>query len=332
MSRHTTAILVGGSGFVGIHLLRHLIAEKAYRRILVLDLNSPSVENETVRYHHVDIRKPIDPKPILNDLDGPVTIYNIAAICRIPGFPDHDYFRTNMTGAETVTRLAEEIGCTNIVFTSSISVYGVSEVPKDEGTLPMPNNPYGISKLVAEKTHLSWFERGPDRRLQILRPGIVFGLGEAANFTRLYRAVSGGYFFFPGRLDTRKASVYVKDAARAHLHFAEKAPEQFNLFNLCYPDPPTIEETVNTIARVVRKQKPKIVLPSWILLTAAWMLQIIPGFQSGHFRFHPDRVRKLMVSTNVSGHALQRYGFSFIYSLEDAIRDWYKDSGGRGLL
>ena len=59
------------------------------------------------------------------------------------------YFETNIRGAENVTAFAEKYGIRKILFTSSIAPYGASEDLKTEETLPTPNTPYGISKLVA---------------------------------------------------------------------------------------------------------------------------------------------------------------------------------------
>lgn len=78
-------------------------------------------------------------------------IFNFAAVHRTPGHEDHEYFETNIRGAENVVAFAERHGIKQIVFTSSIAPYGPSEELKSEDTLPTPNSAYGISKLVAEK-------------------------------------------------------------------------------------------------------------------------------------------------------------------------------------
>ena len=46
---------------------------------------------------------------------------------------------------------------------------------------------------------------------------------------------------------------------------------------------------------------------------------------------HPDRVKKLMVSTNISGEKLKNSGFAFRWTLEGSIRDWYRDCQEKGL-
>lgn len=122
-----------------------------------------------------------DFKPTADDV-----IFNLAAVHRTPGHPDHEYLETNIRGAENVTIFAEKHGINKTLFTSSIAPYGAAEELKEETTLPTPNTPYGISKLVAEKIHQMWQGKDAKRELTIVCPGIVYGKGEHGNMTRLY--------------------------------------------------------------------------------------------------------------------------------------------------
>jgi nucleoside-diphosphate-sugar epimerase len=102
------------------------------------------------------------------------------------------------------------------IFTSSISPYGVSEIIKDESSLPILLSPYGSSKLVAGKIHQVWHAKDiKNRRLLIVRPGVVFGPGEGGNVSRLIEAVIGRYFFLMSNKSIRKAGVYVKELCNA---------------------------------------------------------------------------------------------------------------------
>ena len=215
-------ILFGGSGFIGTHLI-HLLLKECVRPgdvIYDLDLVMPGEEgvvpgivekNDGVQYIRLDVRQPIDFEfaPTPEDV-----IFDLAAVHRTPGHPEEAYFETNIRGAENVTAFAEKYGIRKILFTSSIAPYGASEDLKMEETLPTPNTPYGISKLVAEKIHQIWQARDPARELTIVRPGIVYGKGEHGNMTRLYRGQKKGYFFYAGRKDTIKACIYVKELVR----------------------------------------------------------------------------------------------------------------------
>ena len=65
-----------------------------------------------------------------------------------------------------------------------------------------------------------------------------------------------------------------------------------------------------------------------LLMTAATILGPIGGKKVG---IHPARVKKLMVSTNISGQKLAKSGYAFHAGLEDTFRDWFEDCGKQGL-
>ena len=64
-------------------------------------------------------------------------------------------------------------------------------------------------------------------------------------------------------------------------------------------------------------------------MAAARIVGPIGGKKVG---IHPARVRKLMVSTNISGEKLSRSGYKFHYTLEESFKDWFKDCNGEGLF
>jgi hypothetical protein len=40
---------------------------------------------------------------------------------------------------------------------------------------------------------------------------------------------------------------------------------------------------------------------------------------------HPDRVKKLMISTNISGEKLSVSRYKLKFTLEEAVNDWFND-------
>src|SRR5256885_10959409 len=55
------------------------------------------------------------------------SVFNLAAVHRTPGHPDHEYYDTNVAGALNVTAWCESQEIDSLAFTSSISVYGPTE-------------------------------------------------------------------------------------------------------------------------------------------------------------------------------------------------------------
>lgn len=168
-------IVFGGEGLIGRHLAACLLAKGD--DVTSVDLeDSKRGEGAARRFVAGDVRLPISDQLCSSP---PPVIFNLAAVLRTPGHPMHEYFETNLKGADHVCEYARKTNARTIVFTSSMAAYGTSEYLKTEDTLPTPNTAYGISKLVAEHIHRTWQAEKPDeRRLVIVRPGVVFGRGE----------------------------------------------------------------------------------------------------------------------------------------------------------
>ena len=317
--------ITGGSGFIGTHLTNLLKERFPHCHIYNLDIVENSQEGK-VTYIYCDVRKPIHLEEVTVTEDD--VIFNFAAVHRTPGHSDHEYFETNILGAENVTAFAEKYGIRRIVFTSSIAPYGAAENLKEEITVPTPNTPYGISKLVAEKIHTIWqAKNSSERQLTIVRPGVVFGKGENGNFTRLYWGLRGRKFMYPGRKDTVKACIYVKELVCFMLYRLEHHEQGVELYNCTFEPAYTIEQIVATMNKVTGLNRTAPLIPAWILMPAAAVI----GCLGAHMGICPARVRKLMVSTNICGKKLADSGYHFHYTFEEAIADWFKDNDNQYL-
>ena len=317
--------ITGGSGFIGTHLTNLLKERFPHCHIYNLDIVENSQEGK-VTYIYCDVRKPIHLEEVSVTEDD--VIFNFAAVHRTPGHSDHEYFETNILGAENVTAFAEKYGIRRIVFTSSIAPYGAAENLKEERTVPTPNTPYGISKLVAEKIHTIWqAKNSSERQLTIVRPGVVFGKGENGNFTRLYWGLRGRKFMYPGRKDTVKACIYVKELVCFMLYRLEHHEQGVELYNCTFEPAYTIEQIVATMNKVTGLNRTAPLIPAWILMPAAAVI----GCLGAPMGICPARVRKLMVSTNICGKKLADSGYHFHYTFEEAIADWFKDNDNQYL-
>lgn len=314
-----TVLVFGGSGFIGTHCVRRLRA--AGDHVISADLLPPREKLEGVEYRIADVR----------GLDGfecgrtVSTLFNFAAVHTTPGHADHEYYDTNVGGALEVTRLAARASIKEIVFTSSISVYGPSEDVKDEASLPKPTSAYGRSKRFAEQIHRDWLEGAEDRRLTIVRPAVVFGAGERGNFTRMAALLRRGAFVFPGRRDTVKACIFVEDLLEA-IDFARGQGQRFILFNGAYPQRYRLHQLVGTLRDRYFPSARLIDLPLPFVIFAARALAALGASNIG---FHPDRVLKLIRSTDVVPAWLTSQGFSFPYVLEQAFDRWAEETDGR---
>ena len=331
------ATIFGGSGFIGCFFADYLLKNRLFDKVYLCDLESFKEKpfpyrsellgkyGAQVEFVSGDVRETIVWKPA----EQVGFIANFAAVHREPGHQDWEYFKANLCGAENVTAWAEQVGCDNLAFTSSISPYGISEDVKDETTLPVPVTAYGSSKLAAEKIHLIWQARDLTRRkLVIARPGVVFGPGEGGNVTRLVKAVRKGYFFYMANRDTRKAGIYVKELCNAiwWVHQLQlKQGKGVLLFNGSMNPGPSISEYVAAVCKVagIKRFVPRV--PYFLLLSLAYGIDLIARPLGINHPFSPVRIRKLVRSNNILPRFLADSGYQHLYTLETAMQDWKQD-------
>ena len=329
-------IIFGGSGFIGTFLAHYFLNETSVEKIYIYDIESISDKKNQYRnkllsnsnkifFSYCDVRKVIS-IPNITNID---LIINLAAVHREPGHKDSEYFETNLLGAENICAFAEKISCNKIIFSSSISPYGLSEEIRDESSIPSPSSAYGSSKLLAEKIHEIWQVKDPKNRiLQIVRPGVVFGPGEDGNVSRLIKAVSHRYFFYMGNRNTRKAGVYVKELCNAmtwELSRQISNKKHFSLFNMSMNPGPSIQEYVETICSTAKIKRFIPEIPYRVLIITSHFFDFIArGLKINNF-FSPVRVKKLIHSNNIRPKYLVENGYRYLYSLESAFLDWKRE-------
>lgn len=322
-----TCIIFGGTGFIGSHFALHLSQTGEFDDIVLADIAPIRRDfqfDARVRHVAVDVRLPIEQWPLPDRAD---LIANFAAVHREPGHANNEYYETNLPGAENVCAWAEKVQCRRLIFTSSIAPYGPSEEAKTEVSIPTPVSGYGGSKLAAEKIHQAWQRAAAGRRLVIVRPGVVFGPGERGNVTRLVQATLRHYFFYMGNRQTRKAGGYVKELVNTMLWALARLPETGGayLYNFTMPQPPTVQEYVETTTQVAGVTRWIPSFPFRLLLMVSYAVEMVARPLLIQQPISPVRVRKLIRSNNIVPAALQRDGYAFLFTLEKAMADWKRN-------
>jgi UDP-glucose 4-epimerase len=151
-ARSTRAVVTGGAGFIGHHLVRRLIADG--HEVCILD-NFSTGRRERLEGLDVDL--------VEGDLRsyerahkavrGTEVVFHLGALPSVTRSVQ-DPLTTNAVNVEgtlNVLLAARDEDVRRVVFASSSSVYGAtSDLPKAETHQPLPISPYGVSKLAAE--------------------------------------------------------------------------------------------------------------------------------------------------------------------------------------
>ena len=214
------AIVTGGAGFVGSHVVEELL--RRGDDVLALDdLSSGKRENlpEGARLEVVDVRE-----PLAEHFPGADVCFHLAAQVDVRVSverPAHDA-QVNVLGTIWVLEAARCHGTQVVLASTGGAIYGECERPAPEDSQRRPLAPYGVSKLAAEE-YLAAYNRLHGTRHVSLRYGNVYGprqdphgeAGVVAIFLGRLAEGEQARIFGDGR-QTRDY-VYAGDVARATL-------------------------------------------------------------------------------------------------------------------
>jgi UDP-glucose 4-epimerase len=164
------AVVTGGAGFVGSHLVDALVARGD--EVTVIDnLSSGKREhlNPGATFVEGDIRAGID-------AGGAEVVFHLAAQADVQtsvGRPDYDA-EVNVVGTVKVAEAARVAGAQIVFSSTGGAIYGECEEPAGEDSPLRPMSPYGIAKLCAEAYLLGW-NRIHGSQHVVLRLANVYG-------------------------------------------------------------------------------------------------------------------------------------------------------------
>jgi len=309
-------VIFGGAGFIGTHLARYFLRTGRFTHCHLADIRECALEGEKgISTSLTDVRQPI-PDNLVEE--RPEWIINLAAIHREPGHEREEYFKTNLAGAHNVCAYTDRVGCDNMYFTSSISVYGPTTGPTAENSPIQPSTPYGASKFPAELIHEMWRRAKTGRRLLISRPGVIYGPGDPGNILRMINAIKKGYFAYPGSPKIYKSYGYIYGLLDS-IDFVIDSDMDYFVYN--YVETPTqmLGDLVQTIKQMLNTRALVLSIPLWMLLPTAKIIQTMIGFKNP---IHPVRVWKAATPTHIVPQALIDKGFNFKYDFGSSLVHW----------
>ncbi|HTN24546.1 MAG TPA: SDR family oxidoreductase [Solirubrobacteraceae bacterium] len=262
-----TALITGGAGFVGSHIVRRMLALD-WNVVVLDDLSTGRRANldevaADIRFVEGDVRCLDDVRGAVEGCDAVLHQAALPSVPRSIADPIASH-AVNATGTLNVLVAARDAGVRRVVMASSSSVYGATPgLPKRESMPTLPLSPYAVSKLAAESYCRSWFDLYGVETVA-LRYFNVFGPRQdplsayAAVVPRFIAAYAAGeppVIFGDG--EQSRDFTYVANVVDANVRALESASAAGGVYNIACNE----RITLNELARELGRQMGSRVVP-----------------------------------------------------------------------
>ncbi len=286
-------LVTGGMGYIGSHTVVELIG-KGYEAVIVDNLSNSNVsaldniEKITgVRpaFYENDIRDRAALEKIFSEhkIDAVIHFAGLKAVAESPKKPI-EYYHNNIAGTLVLCDVMRSFGCKKLVFSSSATVYGMTNVPPFTEDMPTSaTNPYGWTKVMLERILEDICHSDPEWKVLSLRYFNPIGahesglLGEEPNgipnnlFPYVVRVASGKFdhlrvtgadYPTPDGTGVRDY-IHVVDLARGHIAALARLEEQegYDKINLGTGKGSSVLDVLHALERAVGREIPYKIYP-----------------------------------------------------------------------
>ncbi len=313
----TRVMITGGSGFLGINLVRHFLS--LGWDVTVLDRETFDYpEAERIRIVLGDIRNPSDVSNALNNAE-----YVVHTAAALPLHSKGEIFSVDIDGTRNVLEQAKSSGVQRFVHISSTAVYGVPKRHPIYETDPLVGvGPYGIAKIEAERVAETFRD---SMTVSILRPKSFIGPERLGVFALLYDwAMSGAHFPIPGKGRNLYQYLDVSDLCNAiELSLTIDKHLANDTFNIGAEQFGTFRDDFQHVLDLAGFGRRVVGLPA---APAIWALRILDklGLSPLYPWVYETAVKDSFVSIE---KAKKQLGFKPLFSNKDALErnfEWYK--------
>ena len=213
----------------------------------------------------------------------------------------------------------DDLGIKNLIFTSSVAVYGLNKVNPDENHPKSPFNHYGKSKWKAEQAIKDWYDKDSEgKSVTIIRPTVIFGERNRGNVYNLFRQISSGKFMMIGNGQNEKSMAYVGNVAAFIKDRINKNEPGYHIYN--YADKPdfTTLELSSVIENKLKISIPKTRIPYWLGMLGGYTFDLFALITRKKLSISSVRIKKFSATTQfdaTKAHSI----FKAPYTIEEGL-------------
>jgi sterol-4alpha-carboxylate 3-dehydrogenase (decarboxylating) len=306
------AVVTGGCGFVGRHLVEALL--RRGDEVTVVDV-SPAPPHPAVRYLQGDI---CDAALIAEAVAGAAVVYHNASVVHTRRNLAERVWAVNLGGTENVLRACRARAVERLVYVSSASaVYDGRDIEGGDESLPYATRsqaPYADSKIAAERAVLA--ADGAGLATLAIRPHVVFGPGDTRFLPAiLARAEAGKLRYAVGRGVRYSDFTYVDNLIDALLAAGDRlrpgAPVAGQAYFVTNGEPTPFWDFVGRLLARLGLPPIRGTVPYWLAYGAATVAEAIDTMRGG----------RLGVEDGLSRFAVRYMCTHHYFSIEKARRD-----------
>ncbi len=309
-------LITGGSGFLGINLVRYL--HKKGHKITVIDREKFDYSDmkDKITFFRNDIRNREKVAEAMKGID--IVVHTAAAL---PLYPAKEIYSVDIGGTKLLLEEAKKAKVKRFIHISSTAVYGIPDHhPLFEDDKLIGVGPYGKSKIKAEKECLKYREKG--MIVPIIRPKSFIGPERLGVFAIYYDWITRGKNIpIVGNGKNRYQLLDVEDLCEAIYLCATKPKNKVNdTFNIGAEKYTTMKEDFGAVLKYAGKGKRIITTPARPLIMLLRFLELL-GVSPLYKWVYETAPEDSFVSID---KAKKQLGFKPKYSNKDALIRNYK--------
>lgn len=330
-----TAVLVGGTGFLGSHLAERFASSGTRALVLSRSGRWPwGAAPVGVSCSPCDLETEASVPALDAAIGGAEVVVHLAGALFRPSTAAARYRTLHVDGARRVVdacrrAVSRDGRSRRLVHVSTTGVLGpTGPVPLPESAPARPRTIYEATKHEGEVAALAG--RGNGFEVVVARPGLVFGPRDL-HLVALWRAIGSGRFRLLAGGRALWQPVHVTDVARGLDTLTESPGIDGEVFHLAGPERRTVREIAETIAASLSVSLRGPSIPFAAALAAGAVLEALFAPFGGDAPLSRSRVRTLTEDRvyDVS-HARDRVGWEPIVGVERGIGEttaWYRTEG-----
>lgn len=322
------ALVTGGTGFIGSHLISRLVERGEAVRCIAKDpMHASAIASPSVEIIIGDLNNGIDWTAVL---DGVEVVYHLAGTTRAR--TTADYYEGNTLATRQVVRAcaAHAPALRRLVFASSQAAVGPSPRarPVDESTPCRPVSHYGRSKLLGEQEVLAVRDRIP---VTIVRPTAVYGPRDR-EFLAYYRMVKRHLRVMAGLRPCQISLIHCADLVEGILLAGTNRRAEDQIYFLSGDHDCTTDEIACLIATAMRVRTVPVRIPASLVRLAGAVSEGTAALCRRSVLFNRQKAREFVQESWLCSceKARRDLGFSPSIALDEGVLstlDWYRGAG-----